>query len=138
MGAADAAGDDVAAVPCTGERHVQQAQLIGQIFLGGLDAVFGQFIRAQIQLQMPGVVAGIGMEHEALLLRVAAVPGVRQKHNRILEALAAVDGHQLHGVLVALKAQLVGIVGPAILTLLGQPTGQRGWIEPLLGGGFMQ
>ena len=133
--AADRAPGQVAAVPRARQRHVAQAQRLRARLEPGLRA---RLLVAGIELQRRGVLrGGVVKEDRGRRRRPALrlIPEVRAEHDGELQALAAMDGDDLHQLLVALQAQLRFLAAIDLaLPPLAQPVDELRDPEPAAGG----
>ena len=126
---------DLATVLRPGQRHVEQTQLVGMLFV--TLPVDGRRRWPHIQHRRPGVpivVLGGG-----LAFRLMTEPGERGEHHGKLQSLGAVHRDDLHQVLVALQAELRGFAAAFRLCLeVGEPVQQSAPRQAVAGLGVVE
>ncbi len=130
--------NQIAAMFCTRDRNIQQAQVFGQLFFLRKDFVLVHALGAQVERE--GAVICLIVKFQGVRVAYKRTgPGERTKHHRIFQSLAHVHGHQLDGILVAFKSELVRFNRRHIgHPLFRQPLQEAGHAELLFHRGLMQ
>ena len=121
-GAIHRAISKIAAALCTGQRHIQQPQILGELLFFGAGLMDVKLFRAKIHPEAVVVRNVMEKNTRRLLGFQRALPGKGDEHYRILQALAGMHRHNPHAVVVAFQTQQRRLFRPrGVLAHGGKP-----------------